>query len=187
MTKAQQSWKKNSFFVLDQILHPIFLASLQEQIKYQKLKRAALPDYVGDFEWTFRDQKLKVLLNFFMNDKSVFHLLGNITGKEFYEFVGRIYVLDKDRKSGFDWHDDIGNKGSAVDRTLGFSLNLNAKPFSGGEFELKSRGIAKGLVHNVSPGAALVFKVGKGYLHRVLPVTGHQKKICFAGWFLARK
>jgi len=81
-----------------------------------------------------------------------------------------------------DWHDDLAEP----QRRLAITINLGATPYHGGAFEF--RDLASGAppirhLHS-TPGEALLFPIGAGLQHRVLPVTGGGPRTVFAGWFL---
>lgn len=80
------------------------------------------------------------------------------------------------------WHDDLAEP----ERKLAITINLGTAPYQGGAFEF--RDLASGAppfrhVHS-TPGEALLFPIGAGLQHRVLPVTGGGPRTVFAGWYL---
>lgn len=81
-----------------------------------------------------------------------------------------------------DWHDDLVEP----ERRLAITINLGTTPYGGGAFEfrdLKSGALPFRHVH-ATPGEALLFPIGAGLQHRVLPVTEGGPRTVFAGWFL---
>jgi hypothetical protein len=99
--------------------------------------------------------------------------LGSVEG-----FVKQTYP-----KPGNDlvWHDDL----NAPNRCLGITVNLGNAEFSGGEFELRRKDGPTLLQHKyTTAGGALIFAIGPGLEHRVLPMTEGGPRRVYAGWAL---
>ena len=96
--------------------------------------------------------------------------------------AGAIAQFAAGAEERLDWHDDLVEP----QRRLAITINLGAAPYDGGAFEF--RDLASGAppfrhVHS-TPGEALLFPIGAGLQHRVLPVTGGGPRTVFAGWYL---
>ena len=85
-----------------------------------------------------------------------------------------------------DWHQDCTPENKKV---LGFSLDLSPKPYLGGELALKEAGQAQPFAVNKTEnlGDALIFRLAPNLRHRVLPITGAQRRFAFVGWFLGEQ
>ncbi|WP_264940405.1 2OG-Fe(II) oxygenase [Sphingomonas caeni] len=80
------------------------------------------------------------------------------------------------------WHDDRVEPR----RKLAITINLGTVGYQGGVFEfrdLQSDAPTFRHVHS-EPGEALLFPIGAGLQHRLLPVTAGGPRTVFAGWFL---
>jgi hypothetical protein len=98
------------------------------------------------------------------------------------EVTGAIAQFGAATSHQLGWHDD------RVDsrRKLAITINLGTIEYEGGVFEfrdLKSDAPTFRHVHS-RPGEALLFPIGPGLQHRVLPVTAGGPRTVFAGWFL---
>jgi hypothetical protein len=70
---------------------------------------------------------------------------------------------------------------------VAMSINLSAKPYSGGVLEIRTRESGKVLhrTANTGPGDAILFRVAPGLQHRVTAVEGEVPRTAYAGWFIA--
>jgi hypothetical protein len=105
-----------------------------------------------------------------------------LSGPALTGVAGAIAQFAAGAEESLDWHDDLAEP----QRRLAIAINLGAMPYSGGAFEF--RDLASGAppfrhAHAI-PGEALLFPIGAGLQHRVLPVTGGGPRTVFAGWFL---
>ena len=113
----------------------------------------------------------------------VLRVIGSLLGGPVLTGVaGAIARFAAGAEERLDWHDDLAEP----ERKLAITINLGTTPYQGGAFEL--RDLASGAppfrhVH-ATPGEALLFPIGAGLQHRVLPVTGGGPRTVFAGWFL---
>jgi hypothetical protein len=113
----------------------------------------------------------------------VLRVIGSLLGGPALTGVaGAIARFAAGAEEGLDWHDDLAEP----ERKLAITINLGTTRYQGGAFEF--RDLASGAppfrhVH-ATPGEALLFPIGAGLQHRVLPVTGGGPRTVFAGWFL---
>lgn len=113
----------------------------------------------------------------------VLRIIGSLLGGPALTGVaGAIAQFAAGAEECLDWHDDLAEP----ERKLAITINLGRTPHCGGTFEF--RDLASGAppfrhVH-AKPGDALLFPIGAGLQHRVLPVTDGGPRTVFAGWFL---
>ena len=93
---------------------------------------------------------------------------------------GRVAQIEANPDTTLDWHNDMREPL----RRIGITINLGSKPYEGGAFELRERDGGMLTTHrHVEQGGALIFDVGRHYLHRVLPVTSGGPRRVYTGWF----
>ena len=105
-----------------------------------------------------------------------------IGGKPLTGVAGAVARIDRRSRGYLDWHDDLAEP----QRRLAITINLGDRSYRGGEFEsrdLDAPGVLFRHLHTRA-GDALIFPIGPGLQHRVLPVTGGGPRMVFAGWFL---
>ena len=179
LKKLQNEFDKNHCILLSNFLHPSFLCFIQEQI-YSSGFKMRVHKEIGE-EYVPINNKIKYLMNFLLNNKTLFKVLEEITGcKKIGNFLGRIYSF-MPKKGNFDsWHNDL-----VEDRTLALSINLSKKIYSGGILQIRNRH-SKKIIHEIANtgfGDAVIFRLGEELQHRVTSVTGKVAKTAFAGWF----
>jgi hypothetical protein len=117
-----------------------------------------------------------------VNDERMLQIVRSITGcAPIAHFDGRVYRLEPSSDHHDSWHDDLGEG-----RLVAMSINLARQPYEGGTLEVRDRrtGVTAE-AKTAEIGDALLFALGEGLEHRVLPVTGEQARTVFAGWFKA--
>jgi hypothetical protein len=122
------------------------------------------------------------LLMFVMNAPRMLEAMRELTGcTSITSFSGRIYRFDPAVAHHDSWHDDTQDG----TRKIGISLNLGRVPFSGGEFQLRSREEPERTITiaNTGPGDAIVFRIDPALQHRVRHAIGDVPKTALAGWF----
>lgn len=124
---------------------------------------------------------LAKLLEFVTNQAALFEAVEAFTGCDGIQaFVGRGFKMNSGH---FDsWHNDHGKD---APRRIGLSINLQAAPVCGGEFQI--RHTWSDAVHTFPTpgfGDALLFRLGRLLYHRVLPIKGAVPRFCYAGWFV---
>src|SRR5438552_16205534 len=84
-------------------------------------------------------------------------------------FFGRVYRRLPDLAHHDSWHSDL-----VEGRQIGMSLNLSARPYEGGIFEIREAATERRLaaIANVGPGDAILFRIDPALEHRVTDVRG---------------
>jgi hypothetical protein len=116
------------------------------------------------------------------NKPAIFRYVEQITGcSRIGCFDGRIYMMRPGSNHYDEWHTD--NDGS---RLVGLSLNLTPELYEGGIFQIRERRSGQVVeIANTIRGDAHIFRIARGFRHRVTLVTGIVTKTAFAGWFRA--
>jgi hypothetical protein len=121
------------------------------------------------------------LLYFIANDQRLFGLVQQLTGCDRIGcFLGRIYRMAPGSGHYDSWHGDTINH-----RLIGMSVNLGARKYAGGLFQLRERRSPNIVceVANTGSGDAILFRIASDLVHRVTSVEGTTPKTAFAGWF----
>jgi len=127
------------------------------------------------------------LLNFLMNTRELLDAVRRVTGcPEIMEFSGRVYRMECGSGHFDSWHSDLGTP-ATKNRRVGMSINLSPRPYDGGVFRLRDEHTKVVLteVPNTGFGDAFFFRISESLKHMVTPVSGHEPKTAFAGWFQA--
>ena len=117
-----------------------------------------------------------------VNDERLLDVVRSITDYGLIgHFDGRVYRLAPSTDHHDSWHDDVGDN-----RLVAMSINLGRDRYEGGSLELRDRRAGDTVrVKSAGTGDALLFELGSHLEHRVNPVTGHNPRTVFAGWFKA--
>lgn len=121
------------------------------------------------------------LLMFLTNMPEFQRLIQRITGcRKIADFRGRVYRLNPGTDDRIVWHSDVRDH-----RMVTLSLNLTTEEYRGGALQIRQRGSKEILreVRNTGLGDALLMRVTKKLVHRVLPVAGDVPRTALAGWF----
>ena len=119
------------------------------------------------------------LLEFVTNQAPLFEAVEAFTGCDGIQaFAGRGLKMNSGH---FDsWHNDANGS-----RRIGLSINLQAAPVCGGEFQIRHTwSDAVQTFPTPRFGDALLFRLGRLLYHRVLPIKGTVPRFCYAGWFV---
>lgn len=164
--------------VVPGLIEPALLARVQDAVDAAEFVDRSHGDIAT--ELCMSTNSCLGMLHFLVNDPVVFGFIERVTGaRGLSSFHGRVYR----RLPGVhhdSWHSDV-----YPDRTIGMSVNLSRDAYEGGIFEIRDDDSPSvhGVIANVGPGDALLFKIADGLEHRVTPVTGRVPKTAFAGWF----
>lgn len=129
-------------------------------------------------------KRLNAFLTLLLNRGPLFEFLERVTGKgPIQGFEGRVYRLRPGSAQQLKWHDDKPGQ-----RKLALSISLSGEPYSGGEFQMRSKGRDQLLAReaNLRLGEAILFDVDPNLEHRVTAVHPGPSRVAFAGWFLPR-
>lgn len=122
-------------------------------------------------------------LHLLLNDQRLFDAIEFVTGcSKIASFQGRISRHAPNCDHHSDWHDDRDLEKA---RLVGISINLSARPYCGGQFEIRRKGHAEALakVSHSTAGAAHIFTINDALQHRVAAVHGDFPRTALAGWF----
>ncbi len=118
-----------------------------------------------------------------VNDRRMLEVVESITNcGPIGHFDGRVYRLEPSSDHYDSWHDDLGEG-----RLVAMSINLGTQPYEGGALEVRDR--RTGVIAEAKSaeiGDALLFALGEGLEHRVLPVTGERCANCVRGMVQGR-
>jgi hypothetical protein len=179
---AREDFQQKHFIRLPRILSTELLEEFSLRISNSDWEER-IHDNIG-LEVCLSDKRIVALLNFLLNDQSLFRLLERITDcNRIGSFSGRVYRMAPDSGHYDSWHTDVGEH-----RLLALSINLGKQPYEGGVLEIR---------HHTSPdrstqvlntgfGDAVLFRLMEGLEHRVTNVEGTVPKTAFAGWFKAQ-
>lgn len=118
-------------------------------------------------------------LLFTLNQQSLFECVRQVANTPaLANFVGRIHRVNGGANEHIDWHDD------ALDnRSIAINLSLSSADYSGGLFQIRGPdGQIKSEIKHKKPGDAFLFRIGRGWSHRVTAVESGQRTVA-VGWF----
>jgi len=171
--------RRDGFLKLPSFLEPALLGWAQDFLDHARFRVSQIFSY-GRREAPI-DQGLETALNFHLNDGDLLGAIGAIAGRPALSCNGKIRRHAAGRGHFLRWHDDL--KGG--DTTATISVNLNRVPFEGGLLEVKN--VSTGRVRsvaNLTPGDAVLIRVGPGIVHRNTPLKrGSPAKLTFTGAF----
>jgi len=163
---------------------PAFLDADLLSFIQRRLERVEFAERVHDkvgLELCLTGDVTLALLYLVTNDSKLFDLVRQLTGcGRIGCLVGRIYRMIPGTAHYDSWHSDrIGH------RMIGLSVNLSAKIFAGGAFQLRDSGSKEILyeIANTGPGDAILFRIADGLEHQITAMEGTVPKTAFAGWF----
>jgi hypothetical protein len=118
-------------------------------------------------------------LQFVANSPSFFDVISRVTEcGRIGCFIGRV-----NRRLAALGHFDNWHSDNTRHRVVAMTLSLGQE-YRGGEVELRQGDASSGeLIPNPGLGDAVVFRIGRGFSHRIRPVEGRVPRTAFAGWF----
>ena len=176
---SHEDFQRNHFLRLPKILSSQLLEEFYLRIANGEWEER-VHDNIG-LEVCLKEKGIVALLNFLLNDQSLFRLLEKITGcNRIGSFSGRVYRMAPDSGHYDSWHTDVGEH-----RLLALSINLGKESYDGGVLEIRRHKSPEGSVQvpNTGFGDAVLFRLAEGLEHRVTNVEGAVPKTAFAGWF----
>lgn len=176
-----EDFQQNHFIRLPRILSTELLEEFSSRIANGHWDQR-VHDNIG-LEVCLSDKGIVALLNFLLNDQSLFRFLEEITGcNKIGSFSGRVYRMEPDSGHYDSWHTDVGEH-----RLLALTINLGKEPYVGGVLEIRRHGSQNSTqVPNTGFGDAILFQLAESLEHRVSNVEGRIPKTAFAGWFKAQ-
>lgn len=167
--------------MLDPQLHSLVLSSIEQgHWRERKYERSGY-----HYEAVLEAGTAVNILQFISNTPRFLETIGEITGfGSLTWFEGRVYRMKPGAGHTTRWHDDYKDG-----RLIGMSLNLSARIFQGGLFQMRERKSRRMVVEigNTGLGDAILFRISKDLEHHLTGVpTGHPKT-AFAGWFSAKQ
>ena len=186
--RLRQEFAQRHCVILPQLFAPGLVRTLLQQIESAKFYRNRVKDdlkreFALDLTICKNDIALHVV-HFVLNNPHVFRAIEEITGcSRIGSFGARIYCGLPNGHHHLDWHDDT----DCPERLLGLTINLSAKPYDGGAFQLRDKNSRQIIceLQKVKPGDALVFRIAPTLQHRVTRVEGQNSRTSAAGWFLS--
>jgi hypothetical protein len=175
----REAFQQNHFIRLPRILSTELLEEFSLRITNGEWEEK-VHDSIG-LEVCLSDKGIVALLNFLLNDQSLFRLVEQITGcNKIGSFSGRVYRMAPDSGHYDSWHTDVGEH-----RLLALSINLGKEPYEGGVLEIRHHRSSSNCtrVPNTGFGDAVLFRLAEGLEHRVTNIEGRVPKTAFAGWF----
>jgi hypothetical protein len=121
------------------------------------------------------------ILQLLFNDPVLLKTIADVTANGPMRcFDGRVYRMEPAAGHYDSWHSDAGEN-----RLVAVSLNLSAKPYSGGLLEIRdaSSTETRHAISNAGCGNAVMFRVSPALRHRVTAVDGTEPRTAYAGWF----
>jgi hypothetical protein len=128
-------------------------------------------------------QRVGAALNLILSRAPFLRWVEAVTGcGQLSRVEGRVVQTRANGCDRLDWHDDMNEE----KRRLGITISLSDAPFEGGWFELRDAASERLLTRHrhQEAGTALIFAVGRGLQHRLLPIGGGGPRRVFSGWFL---
>lgn len=179
LRRLRAQFHRDHYVVLPKLLDPELL-----DMVLPRIEAASFPRY-GDDGITFQDMMDDPatfdLLLFLVNAPEFHRIVQRITGcRKIADFRGRVYRMVASENHHIRWHDDVHDH-----RLVAFSLNLTPREYQGGVLQMKNWD-SEDLLHevrNTGLGDAILFRVTRKLLHRVLPVEGDVPRTAMAGWF----
>jgi hypothetical protein len=116
---------------------------------------------------------------FMLNNPVLFNLIQQVVDcPKLGNFVGRMHRVTAGGEQHIDWHDD------ALDnRTVAINISLSTDEYTGGLFQLRGPDMClRSEIRHASAGDAFLFRIGRGWSHRVTPVLSGQRTVG-VGWF----
>lgn len=170
--------------LLKQVIEPALLAKLLKLLENASVREHEHTKLKGVIAKELRVQDdapiLQALMMLFSKTE-LFRLFEQITDcPKIDYFRGRIYMNKPAAGHYNSWHTDCDGE-----RSIGISLNLTERIYSGGVFQIKKRKTEPLLneIHNTGLGDMHIFRISNELCHRVTQVDGTITKIAFAGWF----
>ncbi len=160
------------------LLSPDLCRYLLEQIARFRF----LADAAYDRPRNFKSPEVIVArtLSALLSEPTLCEAVGAVTARRVRTFSG---VFSRHIQGGRQpWHGDIV-KGQA--RVAGLAVNLSARPFEGGQFQLRRKHSVRPLatIPYEDPGDGCLFEIDRKWQHRGAPVLGPAPKILFVGFF----
>ena len=129
--------------------------------------------------------KAAQLLMLLIDDSHLFEHVSRITGcKRIGRFDGDLYRMMPGPEHEEPWHGEIFGH-----HMVEMSLDLSARPYSGGVLEVRDR-YTKEVLHSaadIEPGDAVLIRLAPFLQHRVTAVTGDSPRTVYSGQFMRFK
>jgi 2-oxoglutarate-Fe(II)-dependent oxygenase superfamily protein len=186
--RLRAEFRRRHCIILPQLLAPGLMRTLLQQIEAAEFNRNRVAD---DFRHEFaldlticKDEIALHVVHFVLNNPSLFNAIEEITGcSRIGSFGARIYRSLPNGDHHLDWHDDT----DCPERLLGLTINLSAKAYEGGVFQLRDKNSGQIIceLEKVNPGDAHLFRIDPNLQHRVTRVAGQNSRTAATGWFLS--
>jgi hypothetical protein len=184
---ARTCFARNHCVLLREFVSPDLFAALRRSLAaapFTQFVHGEVGDHVT--ELVMSDPALLGRLQFLFNDRRVFEVVEQVTGRTGIEcFAARVYQMVPGQDHHDDWHDDLEEDASDTQRLAAMSINLSRDIYQGGVLEIMDRDQQRLVceVANTGPGDAILFELSERLKHRVTDVTGPAAKMALAGWF----
>ena len=123
-----------------------------------------------------------IVLNGFLQNPEMIKRVAEVTHTQLRHVHSRVYKFVPSMGNSFDWHSDMSGT-----RTIGFSVNISPRPYTGGVFMIKrlDRPELQTEFQNIGYGDAILFRISNKLRHCVSPLSGDAERVACAGWFLS--
>jgi hypothetical protein len=179
LRRLRAQFNRDHYIVLPKLVEPELLDMILRRIRAASFRR-----YNDDgitFQDVMDDPATFDLLLFLVNTPAFHRIVQRVTGcRKIANFRGRVYRMIASENHRIRWHSDVHDH-----RLVAFSLNLTPQEFRGGALQMKNRDSEELLheIRNTGLGDAILFRVERKLLHRVLPVEDDVPRTAMAGWF----
>lgn len=181
--RLRDEYSETGCALLPGFLSPAILRPLMKWVEQARFgERHEVSSRVGVFGTTLfvpETDPALFLLKFILNRADLFRFSEQVSGcDKIGNFIGRLHRTTAGSNQQIDWHHDV------VDgRILGICINLSAEPYSGGVFELRDPAQHfKASVKRAAAGDAFLFRIDKGWEHRLTAVESGYRTVG-VGWF----
>src|SRR5579862_5629027 len=180
--KLAEEFARTGIALMPGFLAPPVLRPLLRQIDNSGFARVVEREVTGITLRMGYDAPAMTTLHFVMNTPSLFDLVSEIAGiPRPANFMSRLHRTGPRLDEEIDWHDD-----AVRDRILGLNVNLSAVEYTGGLLQLRDpEKRIRGEVGQLPAGDAFLFRIGRGWEHRLTPVTSGERTVA-VGWFRSR-
>ena len=183
LDSLRKKYDCDNYVVLPRVYEPALFENIMCRVEAAQFSpREHGKDGKVGHEFCMADLVTTAMLEFLASNPAFLRIIEHITGQpRIGEFEGRVYRLTDSARHAFDWHND-----AAGGRVVSMSVNLSPQIYDGGTLQLNRCDSEEILqeIRNTGLGDAVLFRISRDLVHRVLGVRGDIPKTAFAGWFL---
>jgi len=183
LRRARYAFKRDNHVRIARFIEPALLGTMHKHLRRAHFEESEYAAVGRDLAvW---DSPVDGALHLLMNDPSLLRFVSSLTGCPVIgSFIGRLYRMIARPGMDFDWHSDLVANDVRVG--VAMTINLGTRPYRGGMLQMRRTDQAAITeIPNDGSGDAIIFRLARGFQHRVTPVEGKQPKTAFTGWFLS--